>query len=197
MSHRKTRDGSETPGSHAVPDAALADRHRRLFVTSAGVLSFGVLLGVWIALAGQPDGQDLVAGSAAAALAVSIGFFVSRRGEALPGLRRRDLREAAALPGRLVVETWQVFMVAARKLAGREVAAGRWVTVPAETGADLEGWRAARRDSVRTVLLSAAPNTVVADIDAKAGTALVHRLAGRAGRGDHPAGRPAEPSGGR
>jgi multisubunit Na+/H+ antiporter MnhE subunit len=51
-------------------------------------------------------------------------------------------------------------------------------TVTADTGTDLRGWPAARREAVLTALLSAAPNTIVVDIDMEAGTALVHQLAG-------------------
>ena len=38
------------------------------------------------------------------------------------------------------------------------------------------GWPAARREAALTAVLSAAPNTVVIDIDMEAGTALVHQL---------------------
>jgi multisubunit Na+/H+ antiporter MnhE subunit len=140
-----------------------------------GLLTFGLLLGVWIALAGQPDTQDLVAGSATAVVAVAIGFSVSRQGRALPGFRWTDVGMLVALPGQLVVETWRVFVAAARKLAGKDVA-GSWSTVAVDTGTESGGWRAARRDAVLTALMSASPNTIVVDIDADAGTALIHRM---------------------
>ena len=47
-----------------------------------------------------------------------------------------------------------------------------------DTGTDVRGWSAARREAMLTALLSAAPNTIVVDIDTGAGTALVHQLAG-------------------
>ena len=50
--------------------------------------------------------------------------------------------------------------------------------MPLDAGPDASGWPAARREAVLTALLSAAPNTVVVDIDMEAGTALVHQLAG-------------------
>jgi multisubunit Na+/H+ antiporter MnhE subunit len=46
-----------------------------------------------------------------------------------------------------------------------------------DLGTDAGGWPAARREAVLTALMSAAPNTIVIDIDTDAGTALVHRLA--------------------
>jgi multisubunit Na+/H+ antiporter MnhE subunit len=50
--------------------------------------------------------------------------------------------------------------------------------VPVDVGPDVRGWPAARREAVLTALMSAAPNTIVVDIDMEAGTALVHQLAG-------------------
>ena len=78
-----------------------------LFVVAMLVLDLGVLnrrshrvgfrealiwSGVWIALAGRLDAQDLVGGASAAGLAAVVGFFVSQKGRALPSLRRRDAR---------------------------------------------------------------------------------------------------------
>lgn len=153
-------------------------RPRAVLVVLGGMLAFGVLVGVWIALAGQPDDQDLVAGSCAAAVAVVVGFIVSQQGRALPSLQLADLKSLAALPKQVVVETGWVFAATARHAAGHGGGpVGSWSTIsiaiPASTDA---GWRTARRDSVLTALLSASPNTIVADIDADAGTAVIHRL---------------------
>src|SRR5690348_6856519 len=133
---------------------------------------------MWIVLAGQPDIQDLAVGSAAAVIAVGSAYLVSERGTMVPSARAADLRTLARVPWQVVAETGQVFALAARKAAGREVAPGTLRTVPADTGPDLRGWPAARREAVLTALLSAAPNTIVVDIDMAAGTALVHQLAG-------------------
>ena len=51
----------------------------------------------------------------------------------------------------------------------------------------MRGWPAARREAVLTALMSAAPNTIVLDIDMEAGTALVHQLAGGPEPDAHPA----------
>jgi hypothetical protein len=93
----------------------------------------------------------------------------------------------------VVAETGQVFALAVRKAAGRPVAAGALCTVPLDAGPDARGWSAARREAVLTALLSAAPNTVVLDIDMKAGTALVHQLAGAPSDGHPSDARPARP----
>src|SRR5512146_2066112 len=159
-------------------DASGPERPGWLFLMAGGLVYAGALLGMWIVLAGQPDIQDLVVGSAAAVLAVGAAYFVSQRGTMVPGARAADLRTLARVPWQVVAETGQVFALAARKAAGRPVAAGALRTVPVEAGPDMRGWPAARREAVLTTLLSAAPNTIVVDIDMAAGTALVHQLAG-------------------
>ena len=172
------RRGASAPGP---------DRPGWLFLVVGGLIYAGALLGMWIVLAGQPDVQDLVAGSAAALLAVGVGYRVSQRGNMVPSVRVADLRTLAAVPWQVVVETGQVFALAARKAAGRPAAPGALLTIPVDVGTDVRGWPAARREAVLTALLSAAPNTVVVDIDMEAGTALVHRLAGVPAPDAHPA----------
>ncbi len=162
---------------------------------TGGLVYAGALLGMWVVLAGQPDAQDLVAGSVAAVLAVGIGYFLSERGRMVPSLRAADLRTLAAVPWQVVAETGQVFALAARKASGRPAAPGALRTIPLNTGPldagpDVRGWPAARREAVLTALLSAAPNTVVVDIDMEAGTALVHQLAGARPSDGHPADAP-------
>ena len=145
---------------------------------TGGLVCAGALLGLWIVLAGQPDPQDLAGGSVAAVLAVGFGYLLSDRGKMVPSVRAADLRTLAAVPWRVLVETGQVFALVARKASGRPTAPGALRTVSLDTGPDTRGWPAARREAVLTALLSAAPNTVVVDIDMEAGTALVHQLAG-------------------
>src|SRR6202020_1825525 len=78
-------------------------------LVTGGLVCGGVLLGLWIVLAGQPDTQDLVSGSVAAALAVGVGYLASQRGRMVPSVRAADLRTLAAVPWRVVFETGQVF----------------------------------------------------------------------------------------
>jgi multisubunit Na+/H+ antiporter MnhE subunit len=178
----------------AVDSAPGPERPSWLVLVTGGLFYAGVLLGLWIVLAGQPDTQDLVSGSVAAVLAVGAGYLISQRGQMVPSVRGADLRTLAAVPWQVVAETGQVFALAARKAAGRPVAPGALCTVPLDTGPDARGWPAARREAVLTALLSAAPNTVVVDIDMEAGTALVHQLAGAPQPGARPA-RPPSASG--
>jgi multisubunit Na+/H+ antiporter MnhE subunit len=154
---------------------------------AGGLIYAGALLGMWIILAGQPDVQDLVLGSAAAVVSVGFGYFVGQRGKMVPSVRAADLRTLAAVPWQVVAETGQVFAVAARKAAGRPVAPGALHTIAVDVGNDVRGWPAARRETVLTALMSAAPNTIVVDIDMEAGTALVHQLAGVPESDEHPA----------
>ncbi len=173
------------------PDAGRRDvpgpeRPRWVFLVIGGLVYAGALLGIWIVLAGQPDAQDLAAGSAAAVLAVGVGYLLSQRGKMVPSVRAADLRTLAAVPWQVVTETGQVFALAARKASGRPAVPGALRTVPLDTGPDTRGWPAARRDAVLTALLSAAPNTIVVDIDMEAGTALVHQLAGAPQPGARP-----------
>jgi multisubunit Na+/H+ antiporter MnhE subunit len=142
---------------------------------------------MWIVLAGQPDPQDLVLGSVAVVLAVGVAYLLSERGKMVPSFRATDLRALAALPWQVVVETGQIFALAARKASGRPVAPGALRTISVDVGTDVRGWPAARRETVLTALMSAAPNTIVVDIDMEAGTALVHQLAGAPEPDAHPA----------
>jgi hypothetical protein len=105
----------------------------------------------------------------------------------VPSVRAADLRTLAVVPWQVVVETGQVFALAARKASGRPTAPGALSTVPLNAGPDVRGWPAARREAVLTGLLSAAPNTVVVDIDMEAGTALVHQLVGAPQSDERPA----------
>jgi multisubunit Na+/H+ antiporter MnhE subunit len=165
--HQTGPPGDSAPGP---------ERPRWLFLMIGGLVYAGALLGMWIVLAGQPDVQDLASGSVAAVLAVGVAYLLSQRGKMVPSVRAADLRTLAAVPWQVVVETGQVFALTARKAYGRPVAPGALRTVPLDAGPDSRGWPAARREAVLTALLSAAPNTVVVDIDMEAGTALVHQL---------------------
>ena len=182
MAEKSSRHQAGRPDSAPGPE-----RPRGLYLVAGGLVYAGALLGLWIVLAGQPDTQDLAGGSVAAVLAVSFGYFLSHRGKMVPSVRAADLRTLAAVPWQVVAETGQVFALAARKAAGRPVVPGVLRTIPVDVGTDVRGWPAARRETVLTALMSAAPNTIVVDIDMEAGTALVHQLAGAPEPDPHPA----------
>ena len=143
---------------------------------TGGLVYAGALLGMWIVLAGQPDAQDLAGGSVAAVLAVGVGYLLSQRGKMVPSVRAADLRtrgRAVAGGGR------DREGLRAGRPQGIRSPGRAWRAAHRAPGyrAGLRGWPAARREAVLTALLSAAPNTVVVDIDMEAGTALVHQLA--------------------
>jgi multisubunit Na+/H+ antiporter MnhE subunit len=168
--------GQARPPGASVPGPR---RPRWPFLVAGGLIYAGALLGVWIVLAGEPDVTDLIAGSAAAMFSVGVGYLLSDRGKMVPALRAGDARALAALPWQLVAESWQVFALAVRKAAGRPTAPGALRRVPVKVDGGLRGWPAARREAALTAVLSAAPNTVVVDIDMESGTALVHQLVER------------------
>ena len=157
------------------------------FLVAGGLIYAAALLGMWIVLAGPPDGQDLVVGSAAAVLAVGAGYLVSERGKLVPAARVADLRTLAACRGRW----WPKPGRSSRWPPARRPAArcrrARCAPCRSMSGRTCADWPAARREAVLTALLSAAPNTIVVDIDMEAGTALVHQLAGAPEPDAHPA----------
>jgi hypothetical protein len=139
----------------------------------AGVVAFVVMLGMWIALVGEWDVQDVITGACADAAAITFGWFVSRGGRALPALHREDLAELARIVPRTVVETGRVFAAAARRAAGGGQG-GVMITV--QTGPGAPGWRGARRAGVLGALLSVTPNSYVVDLEPETGRATVHEL---------------------
>lgn len=139
----------------------------------AVVVAFVLLVGMYIALVGEWDSQDLVTGAGAAGAALVAGGFVSQWGRALPAFRRRDLAEVARIVPRTVVETVQVFAAAARQVRGHGEPS-RTLTVETDSGAP--GWRGARRAGVLGALLSVTPNSYVIDLDPQSGSATIHEL---------------------
>jgi hypothetical protein len=138
---------------------------------AAAVVAFGVLLGVWIALVGQADLQDNVAGLAAAGIGVLGAWFVSVEGRAVPSFRRSDLGALARLGPQLCRQTVGVYAATWRRVRGYGPAGGiRFVATDVGGG----GWPAARRSGVVGGLLSFTPDTIVIEIDAETGVATVH-----------------------
>ncbi len=141
------------------------------YLIGAALAAFGVLFGVWIALVGQADLQDNVAGLVAAGVGVIVGWFVTVRGRAVPQLRRSDIVEAARLGPALCWQTIGVYRAAWRRARGLGPPGG-FRTVATDVGGG--GWNAARRSAVVGALLSVTPDSIVVDIDAESGVATVH-----------------------
>ncbi len=141
------------------------------YLIAATVLSGGVMLGVWIALVGQADLQDNVAGLCVAAVGALFGWLVSVQGRAVPQFRAKDLRRVALLGPQLVTETVGIYAATWRRVRGRGAPGGyRRVATDAVGG----GWRSARRNGVEVALLSFTPASIVVELDAETGVATVH-----------------------
>ncbi len=138
---------------------------------AGALIAFGVLLGVWIALVGQADLQDNLAGLVAAGAGVLAAWFVSVEGRAVPSFRRSDLGVLVRLGPRLCRQTVGVYAATWRRARGYGPPGGvRTVATDVRGG----GWPAARRSGVVGGLLSFTPDTIVIDIDAETGVATVH-----------------------
>lgn len=167
----RTPDG---PGSQ--DDAPPATR----WLIVGAATAFALLFGMYIALVGEWDAQDVVTGAAASAASMVVGWMVGRDGRALPAFRRGDLEDLIRLLPRTLVETVQVFVAVARQRWGHgEIGATRTV----ETGSGAPGWKGARRAGLLGALLSVTPNSYVIGLDPETGQATVHELVPSAGAG--------------
>jgi multisubunit Na+/H+ antiporter MnhE subunit len=141
------------------------------YLVAATVISGGLMFGVWIALVGQADLQDNVAGLCVAGAAALVGWMVSVQGRAVPQFRAGDLRRLLLLGPRLVTETVGIYAATWRRVRGHGPPGGyRTIDTDARGG----GWRSARRSGVEAALLSFTPDTIVVEIDAESGVATVH-----------------------
>lgn len=146
------------------------------YLIGAALVAFGVLFGVWIALVGQADLQDNVAGLVTAGVGVVVGWFVSVRGRAVPEVRRSDMVEVVRLGPALCRQTIGVYRATWRRARGVGPPGGfRMVATDVGGG----GWSAARRSAIVGALLSVTPDSIVVDIDADSGVATVHDFVAR------------------
>jgi multisubunit Na+/H+ antiporter MnhE subunit len=136
------------------------------------VLWWLVLWGAWLLYVGQHHTQEVVAGAIAAVLSTGVAAALGRRRRYR--LDSRELARVRALPWH-VVRDFGVISLAL--LRGRP--RGTWETVDFPAGS-------ADRRALVGVLGSIAPNAYVVDFDRERGTALVHRLDPRQGRGELP-----------
>jgi multisubunit Na+/H+ antiporter MnhE subunit len=141
------------------------------YLLAGACVAFGVLLGVWIALVGQADLQDNVAGLVAAGAGVLVAWFVSVEGRAVPSFRRSDVGALVRLGPQLCRQSVDVYVATWKRARGYGPPGGvRTVATDVSGG----GWPAARRSGLVGGLLSFTPNTIVIDIDADTGVATVH-----------------------
>ena len=150
------------------------------YLIAGAIVTFGVLLGVWIALVGQADLQDNVAGLVAAGAGVVLAWFVSVEGRAVPSFRRSDVGALVRLGPELCRQTVGVYVATWQRARGYGPPSGvRSVATDVRGG----GWPAARRSGLVGGLLSFTPNTIVIDIDAETGVATVHDFVDRPSEG--------------
>lgn len=171
------------PLSHEVHDPRMnsevdAVPPRWRLGTAAG-LSFSIFFGIWLALAGTTDPEDVVAGAVAAAISVGIGAYVSRGGRALPSFRHGDLLRFGKLIPQLFRETGLVYLATIRRVRGRGGPSGFRTVATDAVG---PGWPGARRSAVIGAILSATPRSVLIELDSTTGVAKVHDLVSHDGR---------------
>jgi multisubunit Na+/H+ antiporter MnhE subunit len=141
------------------------------YLVAGAFVVFGVLLGVWIALVGQADFQDNLAGLVVASAGVLVAWFVSVEGRAVPSFRRSDVGALVRLGPQLCRQTVSVYVATWQRARGYGPPSGvRRVATDVSGG----GWPAARRSGLVGGLLSFTPNTIVIDIDPETGVATVH-----------------------
>lgn len=165
---RMARTAPAAPESDSLPSVA--------YLIAVAVVAGGILLGAWIALVGQADLQDNIAGLCVAGFGLLVGWLVSVQGRAVPQFHRSDLATIAGLGPRLVAETIAVYAATWRRVRGHGGCSG-FRTLATDAGGG--GWRSARRSGVVAALLSFTPDTVVVDIDAQTGVATVHDFVAR------------------
>jgi hypothetical protein len=135
---------------------------------------FVVLSLVWLTLVATLNWQEELVGVVAAAIGATAAEAVQAQGLVHARLKLRWLGGLWRLPWDVLVETWQVFAVLFRQLAGGPRIAGRFYCVffP-HTGDHPED--EARR-ALYKLEASIAPNSYVVGYDEETGAMLLHEL---------------------
>lgn len=146
------------------------------YLVTTGLVAFGTLFGVWIALVGAVDLQDNVAGLIVAAIGTATGWMVTIRGRAVPRVHLADLAQLGRLLPELVTGAVAVYAATWRRARNSGPPSGyRTIGTDANGG----GWRAARRSSTVTYLTSFTPGSILVDLDEDTGTATMHDFVAR------------------
>jgi multisubunit Na+/H+ antiporter MnhE subunit len=136
---------------------------------------WAVCVGVWLLTLSSISAPEVVL-AAAVGLPCAVMAVVARRaagGSWLP--RPAWSRWSAALPGAVLADTVRVLGTALGVLTGHRIAAGELRRVPLPR--DPRASRRHARQAVATFLVTAAPGTIVLDVDENSGEMLVHALA--------------------
>jgi hypothetical protein len=132
------------------------------------------IFGAYVITVLTMNGSEIIAGAIIAAFSVIIVAFALR--EAKPGVRAtwRWAAHLAAIPVRMLKDA---FVVSGRILASFHDDAhldGYFIRLPYDPGNRADDWTYGR-EGIAVYGVSAAPNSLVADVDLR-GTLLVHKL---------------------
>ena len=130
------------------------------------LVSFTILFGIWLLLAGSVAWHEVVVGLAAAGVATVISELV--RGQEHPRIwpHARWFLELWALPWEILSGCW---VVASALIRGEP---GLLHEVPFESGGDDR--RSSARRAMAIAFTSISPNSMIIDIDRERGVMLIH-----------------------
>jgi hypothetical protein len=130
---------------------------------------------LWIAYVGTTNRTEVLAGLAAAAIAVVALEVVRAQGVLNFTVERGRLARSAKAPLLIASDFGVVAWTLARSLARRKPVVGQYLEVPFPAGDPHRAQREWRR-AYTTTLRSMAPNTIVVDIDPERNVAQLHTL---------------------
>jgi multisubunit Na+/H+ antiporter MnhE subunit len=136
--------------------------------------AWALLFTLWMLLAGTLALSEILAGSAAAAVAATAVEVVRRQGLVRFRPDPRWLLRAWGLPWKTIREFVALMVALGRSLTGGRRVRGRFVALPFRAGGNDP--RSSARRAVFALGASFAPNTYVVDFDRTDGEVLVHQL---------------------
>ena len=190
MAVRKQSSPASPAGEQSAVDQPAGGPRQRAARGPARLLTllcwWALLMAFWLMLDDSFRPDELVAGALAAALAALLATAVTGMalGGRAAGAKTADrhggetgwLRQAAALPGRVLRDTAAVYVALGRMVVQGGPPPGGYTEIPVRYGGDTS------HDVVRRVLLtwarSLAPNTFAVGMDPGRDVMIVHRLAG-------------------
>jgi multisubunit Na+/H+ antiporter MnhE subunit len=131
------------------------------------------LVVLWLAFVDTFATEEVLLGLVAAAIAATAAELVRSQDLVRFGMRVSWLRDLGGLPWQILRDSWVLAVALWRHCTGHPVR-GVFRVVPFPSEAD--DARSAGRRALATVLVSAAPNTVVVGVEGGEGEMLVHQL---------------------
>jgi multisubunit Na+/H+ antiporter MnhE subunit len=136
--------------------------------------------GLWLALVGTLDRNEVLLGLLAAALGATAQELVNAQDLVRFRLEPRWLRGLWRLPGQALADTWRLTVVLWRQLLRGQAVSGSFRALPYRAPPEDEA-RANARKALITAAVSVTPNTYVVGIEGDDRFILVHRLLPDAG----------------